>query len=340
VALDIAVGALAILIVSALLTGLMRNLALTHSVLDIPKDRSSHSTPMPRGGGLAIVTTQLAVTAALGAAGKMTPQLMVALLAGGAAIAVVGFADDKWGVAPSVRLAVHFAAIAGFVWSIGHLPPINFGIAVFDLGIVGTALAIVFLVWFLNLYNFMDGIDGIASVEAISIAAVAAFLLELRGADASAILLLLSLIAAVGGFLIWNWPPARIFMGDVGSGFLGFALGAIAWATVVGGDLSIWVWLILFGAFFVDATITLLRRWARGEPLATAHRTHAYQHLSRRTGSHLKVTLGCLAVNLLWLAPLAWLAFARPSLGALLTLVAWIPLALFDWHYGAGTPGD
>jgi Fuc2NAc and GlcNAc transferase len=114
----------------------------------------------------------------------------------------------------------------------------------------------------------------------------------------------------------------------------------MAWSTVVAGKLSVWFWLILVGAFFVDATLTLLRRWQRGEPLATAHRSHAYQHLSRRFGSHLKVTLGVLMVNLLWLAPLAWLAALHPSFGAGLTLLAWVPLAVCAWRSGAGLPGD
>jgi Fuc2NAc and GlcNAc transferase len=147
-------------------------------------------------------------------------------------------------------------------------------------------------------------------------------------------------VATVGGFLLWNWPPARIFMGDAGSGFLGFVLGAMAWTTIAAGELSVWFWLILVGAFFVDATLTLLRRWRRGEPLATAHRSHAYQRLSRRFGSHLKVTLGFLLVNLVWLAPLAWLAALHPSFGAGLTLLAWAPLAVYAWLSGAGLPGD
>jgi Fuc2NAc and GlcNAc transferase len=161
-----------------------------------------------------------------------------------------------------------------------------------------------------------------------------------RNIESPAPLLLVLTAAAAGGFLVWNWPPAKIFMGDAGSGFLGFLLGAIAWITMVSGDLSIWVWLILFGAFFVDATVTLLRRWRRGEPLATAHRSHAYQRLSRRLGSHEKVTVGCLVVNIVWLGPFAWLAAVRPSLGALALVIAWTPLVIFSWICGAGLPGD
>jgi Fuc2NAc and GlcNAc transferase len=328
------------LTVSATLTGFVRRWALAHRVLDVPNDRSSHTTPTPRGGGVAIVIAFLSVVACLGMLGVVPSRPTTSLLAFGGAIAAVGFADDKYRIAAPVRLGVHFAAVSLFVCSVGGMRPIDFGIAVWDLGALGTVLGVVVLVWFLNLYNFMDGIDGLAGMEAITTASIAAGLLLANGTESPALPLLLLLVAAVGGFLIWNWPPARIFMGDAGSGFLGFALGGMAWITVSSGQLSIWVWLILYGAFIVDATVTLLRRWGRGEPLATAHRSHAYQRLSRRLGSHLKVTIGCLIVNVVWLGPLAWVASVRPAIGALLLPVAWTPLAIHAWRCGAGLPDD
>jgi Fuc2NAc and GlcNAc transferase len=319
---------------------LMRKLAVSRGVLDVPNERSSHNAPTPRGGGVAIVLTTLAAVAVMTALGPMPSNLAMTLLVGGAAVAIVGFVDDHRHVAASVRLTVHFVVVTLCAWTLGRLPQINFGIAIVDLGIAGTVCAVVFVVWFLNLFNFMDGIDGIASVEAISVAGIAVALLAWRGGDPSTIWFLVVLAAAVCGFLIWNWPPARIFMGDAGSGFLGFALGAIAWATVASGQLTVWVWLILIGAFFCDATVTLARRWRRGERIYAAHRSHAYQRLSRRFGSHRKVTLGFLFVNLLWLAPLAWAAVTWPSLGAAFTLLAWTPLVILAWRLGAGLPGE
>jgi Fuc2NAc and GlcNAc transferase len=186
----------------------------------------------------------------------------------------------------------------------------------------------------------MDGIDGIAGLEAVSVLAIAAALLARHGSDPSPMYLLAVVATSVAGFLIWNWPPARIFMGDAGSGFLGFGLGAIGWATVVAGEFTVWVWLILLGGFIVDATVTLLRRYLRHAPLAQAHRSHAYQRLSRRYGSHLKVTLGILCVNIFWLGPLAAIADARHSAGALLTLIAWSPLVVVVWQSGAGIGED
>ena len=289
---------------------------------------------------MGIVITVLVGIVVLGAVGAIPIRLTIALLVSGGAVAVVGFIDDKWQVAAPVRLVVHVAAVSFYVFLLSRLPPIDFGIATVDLGIVGAALGGLALVWFLNLYNFMDGIDGLASVEAMSTAAAATAFLAALGIESPTLLAFPLLIAAVGGFLIWNWPPARIFMGDAGSGFLGFFLGGLAWFTVNAGQLSIWVWFILFGTFFVDATVTLLRRWWHGESLATAHRSHAYQRLSRRFRSHLPVTLGVLVVNVFWLTPLAWVATVHPSWGAVLLLIAWAPLVVLTWRWGAGLPGD
>ena len=338
--LEILPGALTSLILSAILTGVMRQLALTHRVLDVPNERSSHSTPTPRGGGLAIVITLLAALWMLEIVGSMSFRLWAALSVCGSAVAVVGFADDKWHLSAATRLTVHFAAVSVFVWFIGPLPPVDFGITVLDLGVAGGILGVLALVWFLNLYNFMDGIDGIASIEAMTVASAAALFLVLHGVESPVTVLMWLTVATVGGFLLWNWPPARIFMGDAGQWISGIHPGRHG---VDHHRCRNAVHLVLAdpgGGIFVDATLTLLRRWRRGEPLATAHRSHAYQRLSRRFGSHLKVTLGLLMVNLVWLAPLAWLAALHPSFGAGLTLLAWAPLAVYAWRSGAGLPDD
>jgi Fuc2NAc and GlcNAc transferase len=340
VQLELPMTAGAVFSLTALLTWMVRGFAVSRGVIDVPNERSSHSVPTPRAGGIAIVTTVLVTVALHGAYSQTWPGLKAALLLGGTLVAVIGFIDDWRPIAAWVRLSIHFLAVAWCAWSLGALPPINFGFSVWHPGLVGAACAVVFLVWFVNLYNFMDGVDGIASVEAISVGGIAAALLAEYGGDASTVWVLVVFVSAVGGFLLWNWPPAKIFLGDTGSGFLGIALGAIAWATVTSGQLSAWVWLILVGSFVSDATVTLFRRWRRGERLQAAHRSHAYQRLSRRFGSHLKVTLIFLAINLGWLGPLAWAATVWPSSGGVLTLVAWTPLAILAWRRGAGLPGD
>jgi Fuc2NAc and GlcNAc transferase len=309
-------------------------------LLDIPNDRSSHAKPTPRGGGLALTVAHLAGVAAAGALGLASPGLIITLLGGGLAVAVVGFMDDHGHVSASLRLACHCAAFAwGMVW-LGGLPPVDFGWGSFDLGWIGTVLLLLYLAWFLNLFNFMDGIDGIAGLQCVSMSVSAACLIAVNGYSLGAALPLWLLAAACTGFLWWNWPPAKIFMGDVGSGYLGYALGVLALWTVVEGWLTPWVWLILGGAFLADATVTLVVRAISGVKVATAHRSHAYQRLSRHWRSHRRVTLSVLLVNVVWLGPWAWIATMRPEFGLVASVVALTPLFVIALRLGAGRPGE
>jgi Fuc2NAc and GlcNAc transferase len=195
------------------------------------------------------------------------------------------------------------------------------------------------LVWLLNLYNFMDGIDGIAAAETVSVAGSAAVLLMAAGEWEIAVWLA-CLAFSSAGFLFWNWPPARIFMGDVGSGFLGYELGVCALLTASAGWLSIWTWIILLGAFLTDASVTVLRRMLRGDRWYAAHRSHAYQHAARRWGGHRKVTLAVIIVDLAWLLPLAVLSESFPHAAPWLVLVAILPLAGLALALGAGKAAE
>lgn len=293
-----------IVAVSFSLTWALRRYALSRSLMDIPNARSSHSVPTPRGGGVAIVLAFTLALFMLLFAGLLTFPAFMAITGAGALIAVIGFMDDHGHIAARWRLLGHFAASIWLLLWLGGLPVVEvFGIA-FDLGWLGHVLAAFYLVWLLNLYNFMDGIDGIASVEAICVCLGACLLYWLGGAP-DLIWAPLLLAVAVAGFLFWNFPPARIFMGDAGSGFLGIVLGGLSLqAAWVSADL-LWGWLILLGVFIVDATFTLFRRLLRGDKVYEAHRSHAYQFASRRFGSHLTVTATIGAINLLWLLPIA-----------------------------------
>lgn len=142
--------------------------------------------------------------------------------------------------------------------------------------------------------------------------------------------------AACSGFLVWNWPRARIFMSDVGSGYMGYVIVVLAVAAARENPVALWVWLILGGVFFVDATVALLRRMLRGERVHEAHRSHGYQLLARRWGSHGKVTLAVLVLNLGWLLPWAMSAIAFPDHAAMLVLVALAPLTALALAIGSG----
>lgn len=321
--------------VSLVLTGGLRRYALARSLMDVPNARSSHSVPTPRGGGVAIVFGFLSVLPILAFLGGLSWTFTWALVGAGVGIALLGFLDDHGHIAARWRLLGHFLGAIWALFWLGGLPALELFGFVLDLGWLGHVLAAIYLVWMLNLYNFMDGIDGIASVEAIC-ACLGACLLYWLGGFENLILAPLVLAMAVAGFLYWNFPPARIFMGDAGSGFLGIILGLLSLQAAWTSPKLLWVWLILLGVFIVDATVTLLRRLLRGDKVYEAHRSHAYQFASRHYGRHMPVTLVVTAINLFWLLPLAACVVLWNMDGALALILAYVPLLVLAVRFHAG----
>ncbi len=295
---------------SCWLTSVVRRYALGRSIVDRPNSRSSHTVPTPRGGGAAIAVSWFLALGWLVASGLLDTWVGLALLVGGGAIAVIGWVDDRRGLPATVRAGVHLAAAVWAVWCLGGLPFLNVGVSVAPLGWMGGVLAVFGIAWLTNLYNFMDGIDGLAAGEAVSVGLVAGGLLMASGADGLA-LAALALAAASGGFLVFNWPPAKIFMGDVGSGLLGYAFGVLALASERAGAVPLIVWMMLLAVFIVDATATLTRRVVNGERWFEAHRSHAYQRAVQAGYSHRNVTVAVMGLNALlavaatgvWLVP-------------------------------------
>jgi Fuc2NAc and GlcNAc transferase len=282
-------------VASAGLSELTRRYALSRSLLDVPNERSSHSVPTPRGGGLAIVLVVVAGLGVLVMTGRVGLRPAVALGGGGVLVAMVGWLDDCRGVSTGRRLMAHVAAAAWAVAWLDGMPHLTVGMGTVHLAGAGAILAVLGVVWATNLYNFMDGIDGLAAAEAVVVGLMGALLLGWRDSSLAPVALLL--VGAAGGFLIWNWPPARLFMGDVGSGFLGFLFGGLAVAGEKENTLPALVWLLLLGPFFVDATVTLLRRMIRGERWYAAHRTHAYQRAVQAGWSHRRVSVAIVAIS-------------------------------------------
>jgi Fuc2NAc and GlcNAc transferase len=332
----IACLAFAVAVLSIALTGVVRRYALKTGLMDQPNARSSHSQPTPRGGGVGIVFASMLGAVVLSWLGFVEQRLAGALLVGGAMVAGVGFVDDRKGVPPSVRLLIHVLAASIAVILIRGVASLELGHLHFDLGLAGSVLAVVCLVWMINLFNFMDGIDGIAGSEAVFVTIAAAALMMLSQAISGPATMSLVVGAAAAGFLVWNWPPARIFMGDVGSGYLGYSIGLVALAAAKQGELQAIPSLILGGVFFLDATLTLVRRMARGESAHQPHRTHAYQWLAVRWASHLRVTLLLWGVNLFWLLPFAYWATLRKE-HTLWTLLSLVPIAIACLFIGSGT---
>jgi Fuc2NAc and GlcNAc transferase len=320
---------------SALITAGVRAFLVRHGVMDFPNARSSHAIPVPRGGGVGIAVVFLSAGVWLLSKQVMPAKLGGALLGGGLAIAIVGLADDRFKLAPWPRLVVHSLAAAWAVWSLDPMRPFQFG-GNYSFGVwVSRGVAFMGLIWLTNLFNFMDGIDGLAGMETVCVSGFGAVLLFLNGLPSYA-RLSWTLAAASLGFLVWNWPPAKIFMGDVGSGFLGFTLGVLALFSSKASPEFIWPWLILLAAFLVDATVTLLRRMFSRARWHEAHRSHAYQHAARATGSHAKVTLAVAVINVGWLFPLAWAALRYPTAAPALAAVAVIPLLYITIRFDGG----
>ena len=334
--LDIAAVVALAFVLSAWSTSRVRRFALSKGMLDVPNARSSHHSVTPRGGGLAIVLATTVAWLILAYRGEIPSHLLIALVGGGAGVALIGFLDDRRPVPARVRFTVHLAAALWALAWIGAPGLLSMGAHVIPLGWAGWLLAILGIAWFLNLFNFMDGIDGIAASEAVFMTCAGAALTLLGGMSTGVMAVGFPLAASCCGFLLLNWPPAKIFMGDVGSGYLGYVIAVMALAATRDSPSAAWVWLILGGAFVVDATVTLIRRAARGERVAEAHRSHAYQWLARRWASHKKVTIGMLAIDILWLLPCAYVATLHPRLSPWMVLIALAPLAILVFLAGAG----
>jgi Fuc2NAc and GlcNAc transferase len=284
-------------LVSLLLTRRVRAYAVRNDVLDHPNERSSHGAPTPRGGGLAVLLAALLALAAGVAVHRIDVQHALALAPGICVLGLVGWLDDHGGLSARTRLATHVVAAVSCLVVLGGLPDVQVGRGSLHLGIAGSLLATLALVWSTNLFNFMDGIDGIAGSQAVLVFGGSGALFLLRG-DRSLGTMALAFAAAAAGFLYWNWPPARIFMGDVASGALGFMIAALAVAGERRHSIPLMAFVLLNGVFIADATVTLLRRLSRGARPADAHRDHAYQRLTRAWGAHRPVTLGAAAITL------------------------------------------
>jgi len=276
-------------------------------LLDNPNERSLHASPTLRTGGLAILASLgvgLFMLLVLNEAGRPQPDTLsnsetdfgsgtIFLITGTAfVLAIVSFWDDRAGLSPSVRFCVHVLSAAGIVWwsrmTIDTVAVPLFG--TFSLGWLAALFTILFIVWMTNLYNFMDGIDGLASGMTV---VGFVFLSSLGWTGGHSLIAPLSLlvVGATAGFLPYNMPPARIFMGDVGSVPLGFLAGVFVVMGVHDGLFDIWVPVLIFSPFIVDATVTLARRLIRGEKIWLAHREHYYQRLVLSGWSHRKTLL-------------------------------------------------
>ncbi|MGH7113462.1 MAG: MraY family glycosyltransferase [Stellaceae bacterium] len=311
-------------LVSGLATRTLIPMLRRRNLLDHPNERSSHVVPTARGGGIAPVGAVLLAWMALGLAG-LAPRPIIAIALGTLLLAAVCWRDDLHGLSPATRLAAQAGAVAIGLWAVPRNPLPHWIGPAASLAAVG-----ILWVWWLNLFNFMDGIDGLASSEAAAIGGGVLAVAALgSGVDPAAVLLGAAVLGAALGFLIWNWSPARVFLGDVGSAPLGYLTGFLLVVVAAGGRWMVALILPLY--FLADATITLARRLLRGERIWLAHRQHYYQHAVGGGLSHAGVVKRVIATDILligcaWAAANGWglaaLAAAATIVAALLAILA------------------
>lgn len=288
---------------SFLLVYLTRQIALKKNIMDVPNERSSHHAPTPRGGGLGVTIVFYAALFFLWHSDRVSTDVMLSLL-GGIFIAIVGYCDDLFGVKAKWRALVHLFSACWALYFLPHHDFYFFGVLTIHTGYIFFAIAAFVMVWFTNMYNFMDGIDGLAGTEAIFVSLVAGCVLFSAGIVGVA-MICFAITFSVMGFLCLNWPPAKIFMGDVGSGFLGFIFADLMWITNSFHSIPFLFWWILLGVFITDASCTLIHRMLQKKNWRDAHREHAYQRLVQSGFSHKQVTLCVFLVNLLICLPVS-----------------------------------
>jgi UDP-N-acetylmuramyl pentapeptide phosphotransferase/UDP-N-acetylglucosamine-1-phosphate transferase len=275
---------------SYVITYIFRKVAIRKKIIDIPNERSSHQIPTPRGGGVAIVTAWFAGITFLFMTKEIDTNLFLALLTG-LILVFLGIMDDIIQLNPVVRFIGQMVATAIALFMLGGLKTLDLGFFHIEQNIVLSIIAFFGIIWFINLYNFLDGIDGYASMQAIFISLVFFFFTFNNQ--------YLILTGATLGFIVWNWQPAKIFMGDVGSTLLGFNFGIMAIYEQNQNSISIIQFLIISSVFWFDATVTLIRRYRNKEKLSEAHKKHAYQRIVQAGYSHQKTVIFAIGINLL-----------------------------------------
>lgn len=306
-------------VLAAPLTGFILSLTATwlvlgwlrqRAILDLPNERSSHSVPTPRGGGVGLMAGLIPAWLLLFPLVEADAERAVlATLIAGIGLAAISFLDDRRSLPALPRFASQILAVAGVLSLMPSDQQVFQGLLPLWLDRLAAGFA---WLWFTNLFNFMDGIDGITGVEAASIGIGLALVAWFSGPYLGVGMGLVTAAAALG-FLVWNWSPAKLFMGDVGSIPLGFMIGWLLIQTAADGA---WVAaIILPGYYWADATITLLRRAARREKVWQAHRSHFYQRAVQAGASHAAVARAVLTINIGLIAITVFVALNNPWIG-------------------------
>lgn len=301
--------------------------AIRKDIVAVPGSRTLHENKIPRGGGIVFSLLFVFGIAILFVLGITSFEVLMVLGVGGFVATIFGFADDIVDISEGYKMTVQILLAMWVVYWFEANILIEWVPSWFSLFITSFLL-----VWMINLYNFMDGIDGMAISGALFISIVASILSLVGGGLELSIIFFLLAVSSVG-FIIYNWPPARIFMGDAGSIFLGYCFGALVLKSLTNGDISFWIWVIILSYFLVDTTVTLLLRIVIVRRYLP-HRSHAYQNLARIWNSHAKVTGLVMAYHFIWILPLSVWATIDNDVEVIAALLAIVPVILLTLKYG------
>jgi UDP-N-acetylmuramyl pentapeptide phosphotransferase/UDP-N-acetylglucosamine-1-phosphate transferase len=305
---------LVLFIISFTATYIVRLIAVKMKIYDIPVERSSHTIPTPRGGGIALVISwYIGIIYEHLFWNSMPSNLFYSFLSG-LIIVIIGLIDDIWSVNPKIKIIFQVIASLLALYFLGGLQKLDMGFLIFENKYILSLIALIGIVWAINLFNFSDGIDGYLGSEVAFISIAIGILYT------NSMVLLLGSVTL--GFLVWNWQKAKIFIGDVGSTLLGFNVAIFAIYYQNSNKTSILIWIMLSSVFWFDATLTLFRRFRNKENLSVAHRKHAYQRITQAGFSHQKTVIYSILINII-IFFFAWLSieFSEYILGFLLMVI-------------------
>ncbi len=322
---------ISVFIVNSMGIFLYRKIAISYGILANPNFRTLHEFPVPRGGGVVFSLIFVIGVFVLWYVDLLSVELLLILGFGGAVAALFGFIDDVYNISASRKLLIQICLSIWILYWLGD------GVLLHGSGLLRIMiipLLMLFIVWMINAYNFMDGIDGMAVSGAFYITGSLTLIMLITNSSSELTVLFVLLMASVGAFMLFNWPPASIFMGDSGSVFLGYIFASFILISVIRNEISLWTWLVIFGYFFADTTVTQIARLILVKKWYSAHRSHAYQNLAMITGSHLRITGGVTAYHILWLLPLSLWTVLQPDSALFAVFLAVIPGLVIAYKYG------
>ncbi len=312
-----------------------RKIAIRRNIIAKINFRSLHKKVIPRGGGVAFAFIFTILIIFFWWANVFDLWLVLSFTLGGIAAITLGFLDDILEIDPVIKLISHTILSLFFLFIFFIYHPFSF---VKNTGVLIPAILIgmwVFVpLWFINLFNFIDGIDGMAAAATIFICFAAIVVLTFNNGDVSIILLFALLAASCMGFIFFNLPPASIFMGDAGSIFIGYCIGALVLTTLYMNQVTFWNWLILLSYYLADTTCTTIMRVFLVKKWYGVHRSHAYQNVARIKNSHSKVTYGILLYNIIWVFPLLIWSLYQPQYAYVAAILAVTPSVIWSLRYG------